>query len=90
MVGDHDDERLDATVAIVAEMVAEAGYTHIDPMETVLSVEAMYDGLWLNMLLYPADFRRNAARDRALKVIAALFPAHFDTASATDTDPNHD
>ena len=78
-VGDIDDERLEATVAIFAEMIAEAGYAHLDPDEAALSVEALYDGLWLNMLLYPADFRRSVCRDRALNVVAALFPRHFNT-----------
>jgi len=76
-VGDLDDERLEESSAIMTEMVAEAGYTHIDPVETVLSVEAMYDGLWLNMLLYPEEFRADICRTRALNVISALFPKHF-------------
>lgn len=32
------------------------------------------DGLWLNMLLYPSEFRRTVCRTRAMNVIAALFP----------------
>ncbi len=83
-VGDVDDERLEATVAIFTEMIAEAGYTHLDPDEAALSVEALYDGLWLNMLLYPTDFRRSICRARALGVISALFPTHFDPAPAAD------
>ncbi len=78
VVGDMDDERLDASVAIITEMIAEGGYTGIDPVETVLTLEAMYDGLWLNMLLYPGEFRRTACRDRAMRMIATLFPKHFD------------
>jgi TetR/AcrR family transcriptional regulator, transcriptional repressor of bet genes len=83
-VGDMDDERLEASVAIITEMIAEAGYDQIDPVETVLSNEAFWDGLWLNMLLYPAEFRRAACRKRALDVIAALLPKHFAPASGTD------
>lgn len=78
-VGDIDDERLDATVAIITEMISDAGYAGLDPVETALSIEALYDGLWLNMLLYPSDFRRTVCRTRAMKVIAALFPKHFQT-----------
>ena len=62
----------------ITEMVAEANYTGIDPVETVLTIEAMWDGLWLNMLLYPNEFRRAACRDRAMRMIATLFPKHFD------------
>jgi hypothetical protein len=58
--------------------VAEADYKGIDPVETVLSIEAMWDGLWLNMLLYPNEFRRTACRSRAMRMIATLFPRHFD------------
>jgi TetR/AcrR family transcriptional regulator, transcriptional repressor of bet genes len=77
-VGDMDDERLEASAALIAEMVAEAGYTGIEPVETVLTIEAMWDGLWLNMLLYPGEFRRTACRERAMRMIATLFPRHFD------------
>jgi TetR/AcrR family transcriptional regulator, transcriptional repressor of bet genes len=77
-VGDVDDERLEASAALITEMVAEAGYTGIDPVETVLTTEAMWDGLWLNMLLYPSEFRRTTCRDRALRMIATLFPKHYD------------
>ncbi|MBL9053429.1 MAG: TetR/AcrR family transcriptional regulator [Tabrizicola sp.] len=79
-VGDMDDERLEASAAVIAEMVAEAGYPGIEPVETVLTTEAMWDGLWLNMLLYPGEFRRIACRDRAMRMIATLFPKHFETA----------
>ena len=76
-VGDMDDERLEATVAILTEMILDAGYTGLEPTEAALSIEALFDGLWLNMLLYPADFRRPICRNRAMNVIAALFPKHF-------------
>lgn len=85
-VGDIDDERLHATIGIITEMIGEAGYSGLDPNETALSIEALYDGLWLNMLLYPTDFRRSICRARALNVVASLFPKHFDSASATNAE----
>jgi TetR/AcrR family transcriptional regulator, transcriptional repressor of bet genes len=86
-VGDMDDERLEATVAIITEMITDAGYTDLDPEETVLTIEALYDGLWLNMLLYPSDFRRTVCRSRAMNFIAALFPKHFQTATDDTQGP---
>jgi TetR/AcrR family transcriptional repressor of bet genes len=83
-VGDMDDERLEASVAIITEMIADAGYAQIDPVETVLSIEAFWDGLWLNMLLYPAEYRRAVCQQRAMNVIATFFPKHFDPAPAKD------
>jgi AcrR family transcriptional regulator len=82
-VGDADDERLEASAALIAEMVAEAGYDGIDPVGTVLTVEAMWDGLWLNMLLYPNEYRRKLCRERAMRMIATLFPKHFDASPAS-------
>ncbi len=77
VLSDVDDERLGATVAILAALCAQTGQTRIDPQETALGMEAFHDGLWLNMLVYPSDFKRIACRDKALDYIAALFPTVF-------------
>ncbi len=82
VVADLDDERLDATVAILTSLGAGAGQAMADPRSAILGMEAFYDGLWLNMLLYPDDFKRLACRDRAIGHLAALFPAVFSGGAA--------
>lgn len=77
VLADVDGERLDATVAILAAMITETGEVVIDPMETALRMEALCDGLWLNILLYPNDFNRLACHKMALDHIKAFFPKHF-------------
>lgn len=72
-----DDDRLNATVAIIQGLGPDALGQRRDPMQTALGLEAFYDGLWLNHLLYPADFKRLTCRQRALEHLAALFPAHI-------------
>ncbi len=72
-----DDERLDMVAALFADIVATGGYDGVDPYDAALTHEALCDGLWLNMLLYPDDFRRAACRDRALTTLATTFPRHF-------------
>jgi TetR/AcrR family transcriptional repressor of bet genes len=72
-----DDERLDATVAMIQSFGPDAAGLKRDPMQTALGLEAFYDGLWLNHLLYPAEFKRLGCRQRALDHLAALFPAHI-------------
>lgn len=72
-----DDERLAAVVALFTEIVAEGGYDGIDAYQAALTYEALSDGFWLNMLLYPEDFRLAACRARTLDALAALFPRHF-------------
>jgi TetR/AcrR family transcriptional regulator, transcriptional repressor of bet genes len=77
VVGALDDDRLNATVAIIRGLGHDAAGLQRDPMQTALGLEAFYDGLWLNHLLYPAEFKRLGCRQRALEHLAALFPAHF-------------
>lgn len=79
VVGALDDERLDATVAIIESLGGIPGDRFHDAYQTALGLEAFYDGLWLNLLLYPEDFRRLACRQRAIEHLAALFPAHVST-----------
>ena len=76
VVGALDDERLNATVAIIQSLAVDATGAQRDPLQTALGLEAFYDGLWLNHLLYPAEFKRLGCRQRALDHLAALFPAH--------------
>jgi TetR/AcrR family transcriptional repressor of bet genes len=77
VVGALDDDRLNATVAIIRGLEGPADAPKRDPLQTALGLEALYDGLWLNHLLYPADFRRPACRQQAIEHLAALFPTHF-------------
>jgi TetR/AcrR family transcriptional regulator, transcriptional repressor of bet genes len=77
VVGALDDERLNATVAIIRGLGPDTAGQKRDPMQTALGLEAFYDGLWLNHLLYPADFKRLGCRQRAIEHLAALFPAHI-------------
>ena len=72
-----DEERLLATVAIIESL--DPGQARIpgDARQTALGLEAFYDGLWLNHLLYPGDFRRAGCRQRAIEHLAALFPIQF-------------
>jgi len=74
VVAHADDERLYAAEAILAGLYAKTGQTDTDTMEMALAVEAYFDGLWLNMLLYPDDFGRLDCQKRALDFVAALFP----------------
>jgi TetR/AcrR family transcriptional regulator, transcriptional repressor of bet genes len=71
-----DEARLAVTVALIDE-IGQGDTPPRDAMQTALGLEAFYDGLWLNHLLYPEDFRRLACRQRAIEHLAALFPTHF-------------
>jgi TetR/AcrR family transcriptional repressor of bet genes len=72
-----DEERLTAMASVIENLEAREGVSGRDPVQTALGLEAFYDGLWLNHLLYPDDYQRSACRQRAVEHLAALFPAHF-------------
>lgn len=72
-----DDDRLNATVAIIQGLGHDPAAQPRDALQTALGLEAFYDGLWLNHLLYPDDFKRAGCRQRALEHLAALFPIHI-------------
>lgn len=73
-----DDARLKVLVALIRELDAGPGGRVRNASKTALGLEAFYDGLWLNMLLYPKDFPRLNCRQRAVEHLVALFPASFD------------
>ncbi|WP_164517272.1 TetR family transcriptional regulator C-terminal domain-containing protein [Tabrizicola piscis] len=77
IVGSMDEERLEATVAMIESLGRASGAPHHDARQTALGLEAFYDGLWLNLLLYPDDFKRLACRQRAIEHLAALFPSQI-------------
>jgi TetR/AcrR family transcriptional repressor of bet genes len=89
VVGARDDERLHACVAILRSLVQDAGGRHRDAMQTALGLEAFYDGLWLNHLLYPDAFGRLDCRQIALDHLAALFPAHMTALSTAAAPASH-
>lgn len=73
-----DDARLTVIVALIERLTAGRDASVRDAGKTALGLEAFYDGLWLNLLLYPEDFRLPDCRQRAVEHLVALFPAAFD------------
>ena len=88
---EYDQERFATLKGICEEIIREGGYKHIDALAATRRIEALIDGLWLNMLLYPGATQRNAARDDAFNFLALLFPKHFpplagETSGSADCD----
>ena len=62
----YDDERFDEITRLCT-----------DPNVVARCVEALVDGLWLNLLLYPHGTHRAEARDDCLSYLGEFFPKHF-------------
>lgn len=75
-----DMERQEYCAELFADIIADGAYSGIDAEETSLTLESMFDGLWLNMLLYPGKFTREKAVCQVLDYLDAIFPGRFQRA----------
>ena len=73
----HDKQRSAEIERLCGLIVDDGGYDRIDPVSAARSIEALIDGLWLNLLLYPKENRRTEARGDCFTFLAQLFPEHF-------------
>ena len=72
-----DQQRAAELKRLCEEMIREGGYDHINAVAAARRIEALIDGLWLNILLYPEDISPAMARDDVFDFLAKLFPKHF-------------
>ena len=77
IVVDIDDERLFETIRLCHELKEAGGYANIDPRHVALTLEGMFDGLWLNILIYPSEFNADVSKKQIRTFLAAIFPRHF-------------
>lgn len=71
-----DEERQIVTADLCARIIAEGGYGDVDPEEISRMLEGLFDGLWLNILMYPDRFSRQAARAHVSSYLHRCFPRH--------------
>ncbi len=72
-----DAERRDLTVELCKKIIKEGGYANVDPVNIAFTLEGLYDGLWLNILMYPDEFSRFDMMMRIEDYLALVFPDHF-------------
>ena len=73
-----DDERMDVVTELCAAIIAEGHYSGAEARDVGATLEGLFDGLWLNILMYPDKFSPEGAKARVLAYLAAVFPGHFD------------
>ena len=86
LVDDIDDERFDITIALIAQIIDEGGYRGHTAQTVTRTLESLYDGIFLNILMYPGNFKRDEAAQHIHAYFAALFPQHFDTPTIGSQD----
>ncbi|NDW53871.1 transcriptional regulator BetI [Aliiroseovarius sp. PrR006] len=68
-----DLERQELCAELIQGIAAEDGHDEIDAEQIALTLEGMFDGAWLNMLMYPAKFTRNQAERQVLDYLDLVF-----------------
>lgn len=76
-----DDERFEISTALCAQIAEDGGYPCPPPREIARTLEGLYDGLCLNVLMYSGTFSRQQARDQVRAYLATVFPKHFEMPS---------
>jgi len=80
----YDDHRNAELRRVCAELIEDGGYNHIDPDSIARRIEAVVDGLWLNLLLYPNVQHRMQARNDCFTYLSEVFSKHFPHISANN------
>ena len=68
--------------ALCEDIKRDGTYDQVDAEHIAMTLESMYDGLCLNLLMYPSFFTREKARQQIRAYLALVFPTHFSTPAA--------
>jgi len=73
-----DPERWDLSKELCRRIIADGGYEYTDAEVVADTLESLYDGSWLNILMYPGEFSRDDAKAQIRTYLASTFPKHFE------------
>ena len=62
---------------IVQELIEQGGYSDLDAHQVTVALNAMTDGMWLDLQIQPRDFDRGEAKDAIAMFLRKLFPNEF-------------
>lgn len=77
LVRDIDAERWEVSLGLCRTICEEGGYGNVDPEAVMRDLEALYDGFFLNILIYPDMFSGDDAKLLIRNFLAGAFPDHF-------------
>ena len=82
IMSEIDEERWQTSTSLIAEIIADGGYEGLEPDAVASTMEGLYDGFCLNILIYPGEFTREDAKLRVREYLSSVFPKHFSRSSA--------
>lgn len=73
-----DNERFNEIIRLCGSIKVAGDYADMNYRQVAMTLEALFDGLWLNMLLYPKLYSASISKNQIHDFLAATFPHHFD------------
>jgi len=78
IMSEIDDERWHISQQIIGEIIENGGHDGLSARDIADTLEGLYDGFWLNILIYPDEFGREHAMARIRDYLSATFSTRFD------------
>lgn len=72
-----DPERWEVSIDLCRQIIEEGNYSDQTAEGVADTLEGLYDGFCLNILMYPGEFTSGDARARIRTYLASIFPQHF-------------
>ena len=87
LCADRDNAYSEMMRALVTEVIAEGPNRTIDPEMVVNGIDAMVQGLWLDILLNPKNVDRKQALNTCFLFLNGLFPEQLTPDGAIKSSP---
>jgi len=82
----HDEDRFIELTRLCGEIIKAGPYENLEPGQVARTLEALIDGLWLDMVLYPSARKQKENRNDCFNLLAVFFPKHFKMNSVSNDD----
>ncbi len=73
-----DKERRVSSVKLCHEIKETGAFDHLNAEHVADTLEGLFDGFCLNILIYPGEFGREDAKDRVRSYLSNTFPGFSD------------
>jgi len=77
IMSEMDEERWLTVCDLCRQIIEQGKYPNTKPGDVASTLEGLFDGFCLNILLYPDGFSRKDARSRIREYLATCFPIHI-------------
>jgi len=73
----YDQLFTDTEAELFAEIISEGGYRNLDAHVLATTLDALIDGLWLDILLLPNEMNHSQAKENVINLLHCILPDHF-------------